>query len=97
MKTKQPRVQTLLLATDLMRRRRELGFDQRRAAEEIGVSASTICRVETERGLPDLESFARLCSWLGVTPGTYLGLTKLPRAKPQCGRCERIRKLLEEP
>lgn len=41
-------------------------------AEEIGVSPSTLSRIE--RGyLPDLEIFKLICDWLGVNPGDILG------------------------
>jgi len=47
----------------------------RAAAEEIGVSAATLSRVE--RGnMPDLETFAKLCKWLDVDPAEYLGVKR---------------------
>jgi len=40
----------------------------RKAAEEIGdVSPSTLSRIEQGR-LPDLDTYMKLCRWLGVTP-----------------------------
>ncbi len=43
----------------------------REVAAEIGVSHATLSRVE--RGfLPDLETFTKICRWLGVDPGEVL-------------------------
>lgn len=43
----------------------------RQTATEIGdVSAATISRVEQGR-VPDLETFLRLCDWLGVSPDQF--------------------------
>lgn len=44
----------------------------REVAREIGTSPATLSRVE--RGhLPDLETFRKICRWLGVDPGEVLG------------------------
>jgi transcriptional regulator with XRE-family HTH domain len=43
----------------------------RQVAEEIdGVSASTLSRLE-QGNLPDLETFMRLCNWLGVSADDF--------------------------
>lgn len=44
----------------------------REAAREIGISPATLMRVESGR-VPDVETFGKLCSWLRVDPGSYLG------------------------
>ena len=45
----------------------------RQVAAEIGVSAATLSRVE--RGnLPDLNTFPKICRWLGLDAGEVLGL-----------------------
>lgn len=44
----------------------------RAAAKEIGISPATLQRVEQEK-VPDLDTFARICSWLGVPPSRFLG------------------------
>jgi transcriptional regulator with XRE-family HTH domain len=44
----------------------------REAAEEIGISAPTLLRVESGR-LPDLDTFGKICGWLQVDPGDFLG------------------------
>ena len=45
----------------------------RAAAHEIGVSPATLSRVEAGR-LPDLETFAKFCRWLGADPSEFLDL-----------------------
>jgi transcriptional regulator with XRE-family HTH domain len=44
----------------------------RAAALEADVSTSTYSRVENGY-MPDLETFAKLCRWLGRDPGEFLG------------------------
>lgn len=44
----------------------------REAAAEIGISAPTLLRVESGR-IPDVDTFGRLCRWLNVDPGDFLG------------------------
>ena len=54
----------------------------RAAAKEIGISPATLSRVE--RGyLPDLETFGKICKWLGVDPGQVLGVTPIPLSTPR--------------
>ncbi len=45
----------------------------REAAREIGISPATLMRVESGR-VPDVETFGKLCIWLGVDPGAYFGI-----------------------
>lgn len=44
----------------------------REAAAEIGISAPTLLRVESGR-LPDLGTFGKICRWLKVDSGDFLG------------------------
>ena len=44
----------------------------RAVAKEVGVSASTLSRVEHGH-LPDLENYRKICTWLGVDPTTVVG------------------------
>lgn len=46
-------------------RRAELHIDQRTAAQQIGISTSTLCRLENERS-PSVEVYLRIRSWLGT-------------------------------
>lgn len=58
------------LGRRLLEKRGNLGI--RETAREIGISHSTLSRVE--RGyLPDLETFSKICAWLKINPGDVLG------------------------
>jgi len=46
----------------------------RDAAKEIGIGPATLMRVEAGR-VPDLDTFAKICRWLKVDPGSYLGFS----------------------
>ena len=66
-------VRTLELSTlgPLVRERRGLRR-LREVAEEIGISAATLMRIEGGR-MPDVETFGKVCRWLGIDPGEFLG------------------------
>lgn len=49
------------------------GIGIRAAAQEIGISPATLSRVENAK-VPDLETFSKICRWLGEDPAIYLGL-----------------------
>ncbi len=54
----------------------------RDVAQEIGVSPSTLSRIE--RGnLPDLETFGKICKWLEVNPADILGIKTSQASQPQ--------------
>jgi transcriptional regulator with XRE-family HTH domain len=55
----------------------------RETAKEIGIGPATLMRVESGR-IPDLETFGRICKWLGMDPGTFLGIDS-PKAAGQIG------------
>ena len=44
----------------------------REVAQEIGISAATVMRIENGR-TPDVETFGKVCRWLGTDPGDFLG------------------------
>lgn len=44
----------------------------REVAQEIGISAATVMRIESGR-TPDVETFGKVCRWLGTDPGDFLG------------------------
>lgn len=44
----------------------------RETAKEIGISPATLMRVESGR-IPDVETFGKICRWLQVDPGSFLG------------------------
>ena len=53
----------------------------RAAANEAGVSFSTLSRVEAG-AQPDLASFAQLCAWLGVPPSKFFGPVAVREVQP---------------
>lgn len=58
------------LGRKIVEKRGSVGI--REAAQEIGISPATLSRVE--RGnLPDLQTFGKICGWLGIDPGEVLG------------------------
>lgn len=84
---KSPRVTLETLGPVLKDRRGGRGL--RAIAPQIGTSAATLSRIESGKQ-PDLETFAKLCTWLGVDGGEVLGCSgkKQPvtrrKAKPLC-------------
>lgn len=54
----------------------------REVAKEIGIGAATLMRVENGR-IPDVTTFGKLCIWLGIKPGLFLGFdeTNSPRTE----------------
>lgn len=55
-----------------MVKRRRGANKLRETAVEIGISAPTLLRVESGR-LPDLDTFGKICRWLEIDPGEFLG------------------------
>jgi len=62
-----------LLRLGAMLRERRGGWGIRETAQEIGISAATLTRVEGGR-LPDLATFQKICSWLKVNPSEILDI-----------------------
>lgn len=60
-----------VLAQRILQHRAGRGI--REAAKEVGVSAATLSRIEN-RKVPDLETFGKICAWLGENPAEFLGL-----------------------
>lgn len=44
----------------------------RETAAKIGIGPATLMRVENGR-IPDIETFGKLCNWLKIDPGSFLG------------------------
>lgn len=59
-------VNTAELGAAVRRRREEQGLSLRDAADETGVSASTLSRIENGTGKPDADNIARLAAWLDM-------------------------------
>lgn len=64
--SKKSGVNTGELGGAVRRRREEQGLSLRDVAEETGVSASTLSRIENGTGKPDADNIARLASWLDM-------------------------------
>ena len=65
-----PDISLNILVDKIKKKRGAVGI--RQTADEIGISAATLSRVE--RGnLPDLETFKRICKWVEIDPGEVLG------------------------
>lgn len=47
----------------------------REVAKEIGISPATLMRVENAR-IPDVATFGKICHWLDVDPGSFLGFER---------------------
>src|SRR5437588_9491364 len=59
-------VNTAELGSAVRRRREQHGLSLRDVAEETGVSASTLSRIENGKGKPDADNIARLAAWLDM-------------------------------
>ena len=57
------------LAQEIAVKRGAVGV--RAAAREAGVSPATLSRIENGN-VPDLETFEKICNWLGSDPGRFL-------------------------
>jgi transcriptional regulator with XRE-family HTH domain len=57
-----------------MVRKKRGGAKLRDTAQIIGISPATLMRVESGR-IPDIETFGRICHWLQIDPGSFLGFT----------------------
>lgn len=70
-----------LLRLGAMLRDQRGGRGVREVAQEIGISAATLTRVEGGR-LPDLATFQKICFWLKVNPAEILDLPVERSANP---------------
>lgn len=55
---------------------RRAGRGVRDTAKEVGISPATLSRVENGK-IPDLETFCKICAWLGDDPAVFLGLNSV--------------------
>lgn len=60
------RVNTAELGNAIRRRREQHSLSLRDVADETGVSASTLSRIENGTGKPDADNIARLAAWLDM-------------------------------
>lgn len=68
-----PKLQINDFAAQLRKQRGARGI--RETALVIGISSATLSRVENGK-LPDLQTFAKICDWLGIDPADVLGLSQ---------------------
>ena len=47
----------------------------REVSAEVGTSAPTLSRIESGK-MPDLQTFGKLCRWLGADPASLLGVSQ---------------------
>jgi transcriptional regulator with XRE-family HTH domain len=66
-------VNTIELGRAIQRKRQEQGLSLRDVADETGVSASTLSRIENGTGKPDADNIARLTNWLNVPMERIMG------------------------
>ena len=64
--TRKTGINTAELGGAVRRRREERGLSLRDVADETGVSASTLSRIENGTGKPDADNIARLAAWLDM-------------------------------
>jgi transcriptional regulator with XRE-family HTH domain len=72
-KTPKTLVNTEELGRAVRRKRERLNFSLRDVANETGVSASTLSRIENGTGMPDADNIARLTTWLDMPMERILG------------------------
>jgi transcriptional regulator with XRE-family HTH domain len=69
------------------------GRGLREVAQEIrDVSASTLSRIE-QGSIPDLETYFRICSWLGVSPESF-SQAQVPADSPTANLADTIEQQL---
>ncbi len=73
-------VNTVELGRAIRRRREEVGLSLRDVADETGVSASTLSRIENGTGKPDADNIARLTGWLNMPMERVMGASATARA-----------------
>ncbi|HEX8142707.1 MAG TPA: helix-turn-helix transcriptional regulator [Pyrinomonadaceae bacterium] len=66
-------VNTIELGRAIQRKRQEQSLSLRDVADETGVSASTLSRIENGTGKPDADNIARLTNWLNVPMERIMG------------------------
>ena len=66
-------VNTVELGRAIRRKREEAGLSLRDVANETGVSASTLSRIENGTGKPDADNIARLTGWLQMPMERVMG------------------------
>jgi transcriptional regulator with XRE-family HTH domain len=60
-------IDTIRLADAMAMKRADRKLTMAEAASEIGVAESTISRIESQHIAPTLDTFTRICRWLGLS------------------------------
>lgn len=60
-----------LFAEKLLVRQKENQLSVRKASKEIGISASTLSRLNNQQIIPDLETFYLCVKWIGIEMGIF--------------------------
>ncbi len=74
MKTKTENIQLKDIQKRLREAIRQSGYTQREIAQAIGVSEQTVSKYMRENIFPALDTFARLCEFIGVPSDEILGI-----------------------
>lgn len=75
----QSTLNTELLASAIKTKRGKKGL--RETATEIGgVSSATLSRIE-QGNLPDVETFIKICKWLGIATDVFVGGKKVEKSQ----------------
>lgn len=54
----------------------------RETADQIGVSAPTLLRIEAGR-IPDVQTFGKICQWLQISPESFLGYSEINKEEDE--------------
>ena len=55
------------------------------AAKEVGIGPATLMRIESGH-MPDIHNFSKVCQWLEVDPGDFLGYKPANAGTPAADR-----------
>lgn len=64
-----------IFSTRLKEQRKAAGYTQQQMAEHLGISQQSYTRYENNCGEPNLETVARIASFLDITTDYLLGLS----------------------
>jgi transcriptional regulator with XRE-family HTH domain len=59
-------------------------------AEQVGLSAATLSRLENEKSPPNIETFFAVCAWLDVSPELFMRGMFMPTRCPECVKLQLI-------
>jgi transcriptional regulator with XRE-family HTH domain len=84
----EPKLNTDLLASAIKTKRGKKGLRDT-AAQIDGVSPATLSRIELGN-LPDVETFIKICNWLGVSTDTFIIGPSKKTAKSELSEKDKI-------